>query len=259
MTNIDKHQPGTPTWFDLMTPDIEKARAFYKSLFGWDYDVNGPEAGNYSTAKVQGRKAAGMGSLPPGAPFPSAWTMYFSVENADAAADAIKANGGTVMMGPMDIFEEGRMTVAQDPAGAVFGTWQPKNHTGAQIRDVHGTMGWQECFTRDVPKTREFYGKTFKLEPVKLFEEGGMDYWTLNRGQETYAGIYSDPKMPNEVPAHWMIYFSVESADKTVETAKANGGKLVHGPQDTPYGRFAIINDPWNAVFAVIDPSSKKK
>ena len=34
---------GTPTWFDLMTPDADKARAFYAALFGWQYVVSGPE------------------------------------------------------------------------------------------------------------------------------------------------------------------------------------------------------------------------
>lgn len=252
MTNIDKHQPGTPSWFDLMTPDIEKARAFYKSVFGWDYDVSGPEAGNYSTAKVSGRKAAGMGSMPPGAPFPSAWTVYFNVDNADTTTDAIKQNGGKVLMGPMDVFEHGRLVVATDPTGAAFGLWQPKDHKGAEVRDVHGTMGWQEVHTRDANKARDFYGRVFKLEPVKLEDSSGMDYWTLNRGKEMFGGVCKNTKMPEQVPPHWLAYFCVDDTDKAVATVKSSGGKVMQDAFDTPHGRLATVADPWGAVFALV-------
>ena len=257
MTNIDKHQVGTPSWFDLMTPDIEKARAFYKSVFGWDYNVGGPEMGNYSMAKVEGKNAAGMGSMPPNAPYPSAWTVYFNVDNVDTTAEAIKTNGGNVTMGPMDVFEEGRLLVAADPTGAVFGLWQPKNHQGAQIRDVHGTMGWQECHTRDADRARDFYARTFKLEPVKLDDGSGMEYWTLNRGKEMFGGIYKNTQMPAQVPPHWLVYFAVDDADKAVAAVKTGGGTVMMEPMDTPYGRMSVVSDPWGATFAVIKPPKR--
>lgn len=253
MTNIDKHQVGTPSWFDLMTPDIEKARAFYKGIFGWDYEVNGPEAGHYSLAKVSGRNAAGMGSMPPGAPYPTAWTVYFNVDNADTAAETIKANGGNVMMGPMDVFEEGRMLIATDPAGAAFGVWQPKKHTGAQVKDVHGTMGWQECHSKDVNKSREFYARTFKLEPVKL-PAPGMEYWTFNRGKEQVGGVMQETQAPM---SYWLAYFSVDNTDKAVTAVKTGGGKVMQDPMDTPYGRLAVVQDPFGAVFALVQPPKK--
>jgi uncharacterized protein len=256
MTNIEKHQPGTPSWFDLMTPDIEKARAFYAGVFGWDYNVGSPESGNYSMAKVGGKNAAGMGSMPPGAPYPTAWTVYFNVENVDTTAEAIKANGGNVMMGPMDVFEEGRLLVAADPTGAVFGLWQPKNHKGADVKDVHGTMGWQECHTRDADKARDFYARVFKLEPVKL-EAPGMDYWTLNRGKDQFGGIYNNTKMPAEMPPHWLAYFTVDNTDAAINAVKAGGGKVMGDAMDTPYGRLAVVSDPFGAVFAVVQPPKR--
>ena len=259
MTNIDKHQPGTPSWFDLMTPDIEKARAFYKSVFGWDFNVGGPEMGNYSMARVQGKNAAGMGSMPPNAPYPSAWTVYFNVDSVDATAEAIKTNGGNVMMGPMDVFEEGRLLVATDPTGAVFGLWQPKNHKGAEVRDVHGTMAWQECTTRDVARAKDFYARVFKLEPVKNDMPGmeDMNYWTLNRGKDMHGGIYQNKHLPAQVPNHWLVYFCVDDTDKAVSAIKTGGGNVMQEPVDTPYGRMAIVTDPFGAAFAVIKPPKK--
>ena len=257
MTNIDKHQPGTPSWFDLMTTDIEKARAFYTSIFGWQYEIHGDEMGKYSMAQVGGRQAAGIGQMPPGAPFPSAWTVYFNVDSVDATADAVKSNGGNVMMGPMDVADEGRLLVASDPTGAVFGCWQPKKHGGAQIRDVHGTMGWQECHTRDADRARDFYARVFKLEPVKLDDGSGMAYWTLNRGKDMHGGIYHNTQLPAQVPNHWLLYFCVDDTDRAVSAIKSGGGNVMQEPVDTPYGRMAVVTDPFGAAFAVIKPAKK--
>lgn len=83
-----------------------------------------------------------------------------------------------------------------------------------------------------------------------------MDYWTLNRGAEMYGGIYNNTQLPKEVPSHWLVYFGVDDTDKAVANAKSNGGKVLSEPMDTPWGRFAILADPWGAAFAVIKPTS---
>jgi hypothetical protein len=45
----------------------------------------------------------------------------------------------------------------------------------------------------------------------------------------------------------------VDDSDKTVEKAKRMGGKVTVPPMDIPnIGRFAILNDPQGADFAVI-------
>ena len=83
MTTVDAHAPGTPCWVDLMTPDPEKARDFYEDVFGWTYEVGPPETGHYAMCLAGGRQAAGIGKLPEGAPFPTAWTIYFGTADAD--------------------------------------------------------------------------------------------------------------------------------------------------------------------------------
>lgn len=251
MPNIDKHPTGTPCWFDLTTSNLDGARSFYAKLFGWTYDIAGPELMGYTTCKIGDRAAAGMGPIPPGVQMPSAWSVYFGVEDAEATIASIKSNGGTVQMGPMDIPEEGRMVVATDPTGAVFGLWQPKRHTGARVVNQHGAMAWQECFTRDVPRACEFYSKVFELEPTKI-EMESMDYWILNRGKDSHGGIYTTSDIPADVPPHWLPYFAVDSADTSLTTLTTAGGKVIQPAFDTPYGRMAVVADPFGAHFAVI-------
>jgi predicted enzyme related to lactoylglutathione lyase len=255
MTKIEKHAPGTVSWFDLMTPDPEAARKFYASLFGWTYDIGGPESGGYAMCKSGDLNAAGIGKRPADAPYPSVWTVYFSVDDADATAAAIKSAGGTMMMPPMDVMDVGRMAIAIDPTGAAFGLWQPKKHIGASVRDQHGAMGWQECLTRDPDKARDFYARVFKLEPVKM---EGMDYWTLNRGKDMHAGIWKmDASMPAQVPPHWQPYFVVDDTDAAVAKVSSGGGKVMKPAFDTPYGRMAVVTDPFGATFSVIKPPKR--
>ncbi|HYT25105.1 MAG TPA: VOC family protein, partial [Actinomycetota bacterium] len=46
MAEVKSYAPGTPSWVDLMTSDPEGARAFYGELFGWEFEIGGPETGN---------------------------------------------------------------------------------------------------------------------------------------------------------------------------------------------------------------------
>lgn len=252
--NIDKHPTNTPSWFDLMTPDPEAARAFYKGIFGWDYEIGDSASGHYSMAKIGDRNAAGMGKKPADAPYPSVWTVYFDVESADATVKAIEANGGSIMAPAMDVMEFGRMAIAIDPVGAPFGLWQPKLHTGAGVRDQHGAMGWQELHAPDTAKAREFYARVFQLEPVKL-PAPGMDYWTLDKGPKQFGGMMNNKQLPPGVPPHWLVYFTVDSADAAAKAVTAGGGKVMQPPMDTPYGRLAVCVDPWQAAFAVVQPA----
>src|SRR3954470_22226864 len=93
---------GTPTWLDLMAPDIDGARAFYHAVFGWEYDIGNPEFGGYTTARLGGqmgeRMVAGlMGPQPDDPPMPAAWSLYFATNDIEAdVARAVKLGAKVV-------------------------------------------------------------------------------------------------------------------------------------------------------------------
>ena len=254
MTRIDTHPAGTPTWVDLMSSDPERARRFYGELFGWTFQVGGPETGHYATAQRDGCNVAGIGSPPPGAQAPALplWNLYFATDDADATAAKVQALGGAVVTAPMDVMDAGRLAFFTDPTGAGFGVWQARAHRGAQIVDEPGTMCWREVNTPDAPRACEFYGKVFGLEPKKLEATAGFDYWTLHRGPITAGGVL---QMTNEwagVPPHWMTYFAVEDTDAAAKRVVDLGGKVSVPPFDSPYGRISVVNDPGGATFSII-------
>lgn len=243
---------GTPNWFDLMTRDVERAKAFYGPIFGWTFDTGPAETGHYTMCGVGARKVAGIATLPEGNPMPSSWTVYFASENADRTAAMTKELGGKIMMEPMDVMEEGRMLIGSDPTGAVFGVWQPKKHTGTSPSPEHGSMAWCEVNTRDAAKARDFYGKLLGLRTEKM-DAPDMTYYTLHHGQDAVAGVLQmDASMPAQTPPHWMPYFVVKSADAAAASVEKGGGKVHMKPFNTPYGRCAVFSDPWGATFSVM-------
>ncbi|MCE9578840.1 MAG: VOC family protein [Deltaproteobacteria bacterium] len=254
MTTIASYQPGTIGWFDLMTSDTAAARAFYAGLFGWQIDVGPPEFGGYAMCMNAGRTAAGLGPIEPGSPQPPSWSVYFITPDADATAARITAHGGELIVPPMDVGEEGRMLVARDATGAVFGAWQPGAHHGAQCAHEPGAMAWAEVNTRDSKRAREFYAAVFDLEPHHL-EAPGIEYWTLHRGDETVGGVLQmDAHWPASVPPHWMAYLQVADTDAACARIKELGGKVCVPPFDSPYGRIAVVEDPQGATFSVMHP-----
>lgn len=251
MPRVAQHTFGTPAWFDLMTPDAPSARAFYGALFGWSFDLSGPEYGFYAMARRDDAEVAGLGQIPPGNPMPGAWTVYFLAEDADQTAAAITGNGGVVLMGPHEVGGAGRMIIAKDPTDAVFGVWQPGAHKGAGLIDEHGAMAWCEVNTPNLARATAFYGAVFGLrsEPI---EGLGTPYSRLVQGEHRCAGVLQMNAAWVGVPPHWMVYFRVDDVAKAVGQVAALGGRVSHGPFETPYGRIAIVTDPQGAVFTLL-------
>ena len=151
MPEVAKYAPGTPSWVDLSSPDLEASARFYRELFGWTAQASeDPEARGYTMLQQGGKNVAGMGPAQPGQP--PAWTSYVTVEDADAAAKRVEAAGGSVLLPPMDVMDVGRMAIFADPAGAVIAVWQPRSHKGADLVNEPNSLCWNELQTRDLAK-----------------------------------------------------------------------------------------------------------
>ena len=252
----DSYENGIPSWVDVSSPDVPAAIAFYSGLFGWDVEQGPPEAGGYSIAQLGGRTVAGIGpQMNPGAP--PAWMTYINVDSADDTAEKVKAAGGQAFMPPMDVMDAGRMAVFADPAGAVFGIWQPGQHKGAQVVNEPNTYCWSELVTTDTEGAKTFYNKVFGWGAEFHGEAGPGGYTEWQHGGGSIGGMMEKPPtMPAQVPPHWMVYFAVDDADAMVTKAKGLGATLIMGPMDIEPGRFAVLNDPTGAVFSILKLAS---
>ncbi len=251
-TRTTKHRAGTPTWFDLATPDLKVATKFYQQVFGWEYVDTGADFAHYHFAQKNGNNAAGIGPIwPPDSPQPSAWTVYFASDDAAADSERVKALGGQVLVEPMEIADSGSMVICVDPTGAAFGLWQANKHIGSVVENEHGGVAWCEVNTRDSAAAVEFYGKLLNLTANKM-EIEGTDYIILQRGDDELCGVLQMDANWEGIPPHWMGYFAVDNTDATIERAVAAGGKLAVPAFDMQYGRMAVLADPAGAHFSIM-------
>jgi predicted enzyme related to lactoylglutathione lyase len=115
---------GTFGWAELNARGIDRARAFYGSVFGWTARTSpmGEGQPDYTEFQLDGESILGGLEMMPNIPpeVPSYWMVYFNVADVDAAfARAVEA-GATEMVAPVD-FPGGRFAIVGDPQGAMFG------------------------------------------------------------------------------------------------------------------------------------------
>lgn len=248
------YQPGTPCWVDLIASDQQAALDFYRDLFGWQGEIGPPEFGGYAVCSLNGRPVAGIMArmAPEGQPLPPvSWTTYLASDDADASAQAVTDNGGTIVYPVMDVGTTGRMLVAADPTGAVFGVWQKVDFIGAGIVNEPGALVWNELNTTDTEAAGTFYHKAFGLRPATI--QGMEGYYSLNVHERTVGGMQPVAEyLPPGTPSHWMTYFSVDDTDSVVDALVKAGGSVLQPPFDMQSGRMAVVGDPQGAVFAVV-------
>ncbi|NKB79606.1 VOC family protein [Ochrobactrum daejeonense] len=105
---------------------LRESFSFYEKVFGWklsrDFDM-GP-MGNYKVFSVDGADHGGIMTAPPGVPV--GWGFYFMVDAINAAAERVKARGGTVENGPMEVPNGEWVVQCRDPQGVSFSLVAPK-------------------------------------------------------------------------------------------------------------------------------------
>jgi uncharacterized protein len=124
------NEDGSCGWNELGTRDPAAAREFYGQVFGWTVEEQEmPGMGTYYVWKDGEHARGGMVDITNMAPdAPSSWLVYFTVADADAAAETTRANGGQVFNGPFDI-SVGRLAIVADPHGAMFAVMAPTDET----------------------------------------------------------------------------------------------------------------------------------
>jgi predicted enzyme related to lactoylglutathione lyase len=97
---------GDTSWHELMTTDAVAAKAFYRDLFGWQ-ETSVMDMGPMGAYHMFGRGPAPMGGMmnKPAemASVPPNWLYYFLVPDVHAAVERVKANGGQILNGPMEV------------------------------------------------------------------------------------------------------------------------------------------------------------
>ncbi len=114
-------------WNELMTNDVEKAKAFYATVIGWSFEAMPMPEGTYWIAQHDGKPVAGImamqGIVPDG--IPPHWMSYLAVDDIDTRIAAAATNGATILRPCFDVPGVGRIAILTDPTGAAMGWITP--------------------------------------------------------------------------------------------------------------------------------------
>jgi hypothetical protein len=253
MKVVTQYPDGVFSWIDLMTTDVAGAKAFYGGLFGWDFDDRPIDGGGvYTMAQIDGKSVAGMGEMNPDMKaqgMPSAWTSYINHSDIDAVAAKVTAAGGTLIMPPMDVMEEGRMAMFMDPAGAVVGVWQPKKHIGAQLVNMPNTLVWNELQTRDSEGAKAFFGAVLGW----TYDTDPNGYILCQVDGRAQAGMMQMDESWGDVPNNWSVYMMVADLAASVAKVQELGGNILVPPMAAgEMGKFSVVQDPQGGAFTIM-------
>jgi len=251
----DSLATGRIVWHDLMTPDVDSAVSFYTKTVGWGTEPFSMGSGPaYTMWTASGTPLGGVMGLPPAlADMPSHWLAYVNVPNVDETTRQAVALGGAVQKEPTDIPTVGRFAVISDPQGAHICIYTPlQTDTMPDAAPKLGEFSWHELTTTDIAGALEFYTKLFGWTAGPAHDMGEMGtYQIFERNGVRLGGMFTAPA-GSPIPANWLSYVRVDSADKAAERVTQNGGKVLHGPMEVPDGsRIAQCRDPQGGMFAV--------
>lgn len=242
------HPPvGAPCWTDLWTSDVDRSRAFYAELFGWEAQEPSEEFGGYFMFMSDGIPVAGAMGAMAGAAADNRWKVYLCTDDLAKATRVAEEHGAVVTVPPMAVADLGSQVALKDPAGATFGMWQPGAFPGFTVLDEPSFPSWFELWAPDHRVTVDFYRSVFGWETVSMSDTDEFRYTTAKVADVEVAGVMDT--LASGAPAEWSIYWEVEDISSTVATVRRLGGTVLSDVMETPYGRMAVVTDPAGAPF----------
>ncbi|HMK71459.1 MAG TPA: VOC family protein [Xanthobacteraceae bacterium] len=253
---------GRFVWYELMTTDMEAAKAFYAKVVGWGaQDVSMPRM-PYTLFTVEGVSVGGLMGLPEDAKKigeRSSWIGYVGVDDVDAAAERIERLGGTVHVPPQNMLDISRFAVVADPQLATLALVQwlkPRREQPAEPT-APGRIRWHELFAADREKAFAFYREVFGWQEANPENHATGTYQQFSAGGETIGGFLTKPAT---VPVpFWLYYFNVGNIDAALTRVKASGGQILEGPLEVSGDGWILqCADPQGAMFALVGTRSHK-
>ena len=249
---------GRFVWYELLTSNVEAAKAFYGEVVGWTAkDAPGPMA--YTLLCVGEARAAGLMLLPDEAKkmgAPPSWLGYLGVDNAEQAVSQVVELGGRQMGHVHQMPGVGSFAVIADPEGAVIGLFALEM-TNAPDRGAPGVgeVAWNELNTTDHASAWKFYSKLAGWKHTESFEMGpemGTYFmFESGKGERTRGGMSNMAKV-HGFPPHWTYYIGVPDIDAAARRTESLGGTVMNGPMEVPGGDMVVqARDPQGAAFAL--------
>lgn len=258
MSFTDEPLSGKVIWNDLITEDIDAARRFYGSLFGWSFEeVKRPGGREYAVARLGDVYVAGLlaAERRGDGQNVSRWLPYVSVADVDEAVRRGVTEGASVAASARDV-ALGRVAAIIDPQGAVIGLAASRigDPDDATTRAAPGRVVWHEMLASDAIRAAGFYQVIAGFEARTINRRGG-EYTLLVQDGTPRAGIMARPN--DEVQPVWLTHFGVSDPAAAARQAESLGGRIIVAPSpEFRDGTTAVVTDPSGALLVLSKTST---
>ena len=223
-TPSGKTYPGKFIWHDLLTPDPQSAGKFYEKLFGWQIE----HQGHYAVVRHNDKLIAGIlqAEPPEGRSRHGVWIPSASVADVDAAASRVRAEGGKLLKGPVDMDRRGRAVLVSDRQGADLVLLSAKGGDPADTEAAIGDWLWDEIWTDDLASTELFYRSVLGYDQMPL----GDNYHVFMHKNKWRAGI----RLVSDHREHmlWVPVVRVADPEATAQRVNELGGVVWVAPNE---------------------------
>jgi uncharacterized protein len=259
-----RNKQGEFIWYELLTPDITAAKAFYSKVVGWNIVDSGMPGSPYWFFNVTDEDSGmeipvgGMMQLDDHMKAGGAVPVllgYISVDDVDASLEKLTAAGGSVMMPAADVPGAGRIAMVTDPQGVPFyimrGESDEPSISFATDKPRPGHCSWNEIATTDTVGAWAFYSGLFNWVLDGELDMGALGKHQFIRHDSLIGALLPKPaEMP--VPM-WSYYFHVADIDVAAKAVADHGGQIFYGPAEVPGGAYIISGmDPQGAAFNLV-------
>jgi predicted enzyme related to lactoylglutathione lyase len=245
--------PGKFIWFDLATPAIQAQQNFYSHVFGWTFRSPIQTEDQYLLVVKDGRAIAGMFSYEPpdGEQDGATWIGLMSVPDTGQAEQTVKANGGSVEVGPTQVAGRGRHALFRDPAGAIFGVLKSDSGDPPDYEVEIGGVFWVDLYARDIEQMAEFYGALAPYEVQAREIADTVPGKVLAIDGVPRAGMVAVDEEANRTA--WVPYIRVADVAATLAKVEESGGFAIVPPDEKLLdGNLAVFVDPNGGVTGIV-------
>ena len=234
--------------FEIAGPDGPALQQYYRDLFGWYVQAQGPEMGNYGVVMwMEGGIGGGIMESTDDMPVSNYVTFYIQVDDLQAALDKLSGLGGATVMPPMEIAPEvGSVAMFADPAQNAIGLYSlPAEMSGeAPPRSSAPPVVHFELGGSDGQALEDFYTAAFGWQVNGMtMPDGGVYRLVQQEPDGIGGGIFQHMEgMPPNAPG---IAVAVDDLQAYLDKAVSLGGSVLMPPNEIPggFGTLAIFND----------------
>ncbi len=248
--------PGKFVWADLVAPDIDAARRFYRKMFGWSYRTLDGDGRPYTLAFVNGQPVAGMIQRREEQARSTAgrWVGFVSVADVAAASQYVLGKGGKVLIEARNLPARGEMAILADPDDVPIGVIASASGDRDDFLVDEGEWVWALYQSPAAASAAAFYQDLVSYEIVPGISHYGTPHFLLVAQGYLRASVLEIPVEEVRVQPGWLYFIRVDDVERLVAKTGKLGGRVLIAPRENLlHGRLAVIADPGGAPVGLLE------